>query len=96
MKITKRQLGRIIKEELARHDGHAYDASKYELADHTMESDAVDEVLSDLMGIDAPQDIIDQVEEAQHYGEDLESVLSLVSDDLKDRMMSRPMPFLQV
>ena len=45
MKITKRQLRRIIKEEVFRE--HAYDDAKHSVADKTRESDAADEVLDD-------------------------------------------------
>ena len=87
MKITKRQLRKIIREKLDRNtlNENAYDNSKYELADMTSEMDAVDEVLSDLVNALAPQDIIDEVEMAIEYGENLETILSMVPTTLKDR-----------
>ena len=87
MRITKRQLRRIIREKLDRNtlNENAYDNSKYELADMTSEMDAVDEVLSDLVNAQAPQDIIDEVEMAIEYGENLETILSMVPTTLKDR-----------
>ena len=87
MRITERQLRRIIREKLDRNtlNENAYDNSKYELADMTSEMDAVDEVLSDLVNAQAPQDIIDEVEMAIEYGENLETILSMVPTTLKDR-----------
>ena len=88
MKITKRQLRRIIKEEKRKLlNEHAYDAAKEESAHYGTETDAIYEILDDLEGIGAPPNIIAAVEEAERYEEDLTYVLSLIPIKLKDKMI---------
>jgi len=85
MKITKRQLRRIIRESM--HDSHAYDAAKEQTAHYETESDAVMEILQDLDAIGAPAELIAKVEEAERYEEDLYYVLSLIPTSLKDQLV---------
>ena len=85
MKITRRQLRKIIKESIL--NEHAYDATKEETAHYGTETDAIYEILSDLEYVGAPPGIIAAVEEAEQYEEDLAYVLSLIPIKLKDKMI---------
>jgi hypothetical protein len=90
MKITKKQLRRIIKEEKAKLlREHAYDVGKNELADMYNNTDAVDEVLSDLEAA-GEEDLAMEVEQMIDYGDDdISTVLSIIPDQVKDRMLER-------
>ena len=85
MKITKRQLRRIIRESLQTE--HPYDTAKEETAHYGTESDAIVEILNDLTRVSAPPEIVIKVEEAEHYEEDLYYVLSLIPAEIKDKMI---------
>jgi len=85
MKITRRQLRKIIKESIL--NEHAYDAAKEEAAHYGTETDAIWEILGDLEDIGAPPALIATVEEAEQYEEDLSYVLSLIPVELKDKMI---------
>jgi len=88
MKITRRQLRRIIKEEKRKLlNEHAYDAAKEETAHYGTETDAIWEILGDLEDIGAPPALIATVKEAEQYEEDLSYVLSLIPVELKDKMI---------
>jgi len=88
MKITRRQLRRIIKEEKRRLlNEHAYDAAKEEAAHYGTETDAIWEILGDLEDIGAPPALVATVEEAEQHEEDLSYVLSLIPVELKDKMI---------
>ena len=90
MKIARSQLRRIIKEERLRllyeqPAEHPYDTAKWQDAEATTsENDAVDMILSDLINSGADQSLIDEVEEAINYNEDMEYILSLIPDRVKD------------
>lgn len=90
MKIAKSQLQRIIREERLRllyeqPAEHPYDTAKWQDAEvTTSENDAVDAILSDLINSGADQRLIDEVEEAINYNEDMEYILSLIPDRVKD------------
>ena len=85
MKITKRQLRRIIRESMQ--GDHPYDAAKEETAHYGTESDAIVEILNDLIRVSAPPEIVMAVEEAEQYEEDLYYVLSLIPTKIKDKMI---------
>ena len=85
MKITRRQLRRIIKESMQ--GDHPYDAAKEETAHYGTESDAIIEILNDLTRVSAPPEVVIKVEEAEHYEEDLYYVLSLIPTEIKDKMI---------
>ncbi len=60
-----------------------YDKDKNEVADMFCESDAVDEVLNDLSMAGVDPALIEAVEEAIHYNERLDYILTLIPDDIK-------------
>jgi len=87
MKITKRQLRRIIKEEKARLlNEHAYDSAKQEVADMHREADAVDEILSDLHAV-GEEELAGEVDGMIQYDESLEAILSAIPDAVKDKLL---------
>ena len=60
-----------------------YDKDKNEVADMFTELDAIDEVYNDLCTAGADPVLIKSVEEAMHYNESLDYILSLIPDDVK-------------
>ena len=85
MKITRRQLRRIIRESVQ--GDHPYDSAKEEEAHYGTESDVIMGVLSDLTRVSAPPEVVVKVEEAEQYEEDLYYVLSLIPVEIKDKMI---------
>ena len=84
MRVTRRQLSRIIKETLLQE--HAYDDAKHSVADRTRESDAADEVLDDLYSL-GDQKLADKVDTMIQMGDDLGSILSVIPGAVKDKLM---------
>ena len=60
-----------------------YDKDKNEVADMFTELDAIDEVYNDLCTAGVDPGLIKSVEEAMHYNESLDYILSLIPDDVK-------------
>jgi hypothetical protein len=60
-----------------------YDKDKNEVADMFTELDAIDEVYNDLCTAGVAPKLIEAVEEAMHYNEPLDYILSLIPDDIK-------------
>ena len=91
MKITKRQLRRIIKEELNRkalNENHSYDASINDAvnAGYFSNSDAVDEVQGHLRSVGA-MDLVDEIEMMAQYGDDdIYQVLAMIPKNIKDKL----------
>ena len=91
MKITKRQLRRIIKEELNRkalNESHPYDASINDAVDagYFSNSDAVDEVQAHLRSAGA-MDLVDEIEMMVDYGDDdIYAILDMIPTEIKDRL----------
>ena len=63
-----------------------YDKDKNEVADMFTELDAIDEVYSDLYNAAVNPALIKKVEEAMHFNERLDYILTLVPDDIKGRI----------
>ena len=63
-----------------------YDKDKNEVADMFTEMDAIDEVYNDLCTARVDQELISTVEEAMHYNEPLDYILSLISEDIKEKI----------
>ena len=91
MKITRRQLRRIIRENIEVAQAREYDRLKEETANRFSETDAIDEVMSDLqseaMASPEIQGILEEVEEAAGYDEPLNYILSLIPDEIKTLLM---------
>ena len=60
-----------------------YDKDKNKVADMFTELDAIDEVYNDLCTAGADQKLISAVEEAMHFNERLDYILTLIPDDVK-------------
>ena len=60
-----------------------YDKDKNEVADIFCEADAIDEVLNDLSMAGVDPALIEEVEEAIHYNERLDYILTLIPDAIK-------------
>tara|TARA_Y100000034_G_C6772957_1_gene344924 strand:+ start:171 stop:440 length:270 start_codon:yes stop_codon:yes gene_type:complete len=89
MKITKRQLSRIIREEAKLLREHAYDVDKNELANMYSNMDAVDAVLGDLEAA-GYVDLAMEVGQMIDYGDDdISTVLSVIPVQVKDGLMKR-------
>ena len=90
MKITTRQLRRIIREELNRkplNESHPYDASVNDAvnAGYLSNSDAVDEVLNHLRAVGA-MGLVDEVDDMVQYGDDdIYQVLAMIPKEIKDK-----------
>ena len=63
-----------------------YDKDKNEVADMFTELDAIDEVYSDLCNAAVNPVLIKKVEEAMHFNERLDYILTLIPDDIKGRI----------
>jgi hypothetical protein len=63
-----------------------YDKDKNEVADMFTELDAVDEVYNDLCTARVDPELINAVEEAIHYNEPLDYILSLIPEDIKGKI----------
>ena len=91
MKITKRQLRRIIKEELSKkalNESHPYDASINDAVEvgNFSNSDAVEEVQSHLVAAGAP-DLADEIDTLVDYGEDdIYDILDMIPIEIKNRL----------
>ena len=90
MKITKRQLRRIIKEEKAKllNESHPYDTSINDAVDagYFSNSDAVDEVQAHLRSAGA-MDLVDEIEMMVDYGDDdIYAILDMIPAEIKDRL----------
>ena len=91
MKITKRQLRRIIKEEISKgvlNESHPYDASINDAVEvgYFSNSDAVSEVQSDLVSAGA-SDLADEIDMLVDYGEDdIYDILDMIPKEIKDRL----------
>ena len=91
MKITKRQLRRIIREELNRkplNESHPYDASVNDAvnAGYLSNSDAVDEVRNHLSSAGA-MDLVDEIDMMVQYGDDdIYRVLAMIPREVKDKL----------
>ena len=70
---------------------HQYDNFKQEVADMFKETDAIDEVLTDLKSVrnhqsidkEMIEDLIELTEDWIHFNEDLEYILSQIPDQIK-------------
>ena len=70
---------------------HQYDNFKQEVADMFKETDAIDEVLTDLKSVrnhqsidkETIEDLIELTEDWIHFNEDLEYILSQIPDQIK-------------
>lgn len=70
---------------------HQYDSFKQEVADMFKESDAIDEVLTDLKSVrnyqsidkEMIEDLIELTEDWIHFNEDLEYILSQIPNQIK-------------
>ena len=70
---------------------HQYDSFKQEVADMFKESDAIDEVLTDLKSVrnhqhvdkETIEDLIELTEEWIHFNEDLNYILRQIPDQIK-------------
>ena len=70
---------------------HQYDSFKHEVADMFKESDAIDEVLTDLKSVrnhqhvdkETIEDLIELTEEWIHFNEDLNYILRQIPDQIK-------------
>ena len=91
MKITKKQLRRIIKEELSRNllnESHPYDASINDALDagYFSNSDAVDEVQAHLRKAGA-MDLVDEIAMMIDYGDDdIYAILDMIPKNIKDKL----------
>ena len=63
-----------------------YDKDKNEIADRFTELDAIDAVYNDLFDNWADPKLIEKVEEAMHYNESLGYILTLIPDDIKEKI----------
>ncbi len=70
---------------------HQYDSFKHEVADMFKESDAIDEVLTDLKSVrnhhhvdkETIEDLIELTEDWIHFNEDLNYILRQIPDQIK-------------
>jgi len=91
VKITKRQLRRIIREELDRkplNESHPYDASIGDAVDagYFSNSDAVSEVQAHLRAAGA-MDLVDEIAMMIDYGDDdIYAVLDMIPKNIKDKL----------
>ena len=85
MRITKRQLRRLIQEALLR-ENHPYDTSMNKMADMYTNSDAVDGVMGHLQ--DAGEDeLAQELDMMIQYGDDdIHDVLGMIPLAVKDRL----------
>jgi hypothetical protein len=60
-----------------------YDKDKNEVADMFTELDAIDEVYNDICMAGVDPALIKSVEEAMHFNERLDYILTLIPDDIK-------------
>ncbi|MBG17626.1 MAG: hypothetical protein CMB77_04660 [Euryarchaeota archaeon] len=99
MKITKRQLRRVIREELSRkilNENHPYDAGFMQALDsgYYSDSDAVGEIENDLMRVDRTglsAEAIEELEELVYsieggYNDDAYALLDYIPKEIKDRL----------
>ena len=63
-----------------------YDKDKNEVADMFTELDAIDEVYNDLSNAGVDPALIEKVEEAMHFNERLDYILTLIPDDVKAKI----------
>ena len=63
-----------------------YDKDKNEVADIFTELDAIDEVYNDICIAGVDPKLINAVEEAMHFNERLDYILTLIPDDIKERI----------
>ncbi len=91
MKITKKQLRRIIKEELSKtvlNESHPYDVSINDAVDagYFSNSDAVEEVQDHLRSAGAT-DLVDEIDMMVQYGDDdIYEVLAMIPREIKDKL----------
>lgn len=91
MKITKRQLRKIIKEEISRRvlsESHPYDASINDAVEvgYFSNSDAVSEVQSHLVSAGA-EDLADEIDMMVNYGDDdIYDILGMIPKEIKDKL----------
>ena len=91
MKITKKQLRRIIREALNRralNENHPFDASIIDAVDIGMysNSDAVDKVRGYLLSNDE-MDLVDEINMMAQYGDDdIYKVLAMIPREIKDKL----------
>ena len=91
MKVAKRQLRRIIKEELSRkllNESHPYDASINDAVDvgYFSNSDAVEEVQSHLESAGASS-LADEIDTLVQYGDDdIYDILAMIPKEIKDKL----------
>ncbi len=60
-----------------------YDKDKNEVADMFTELDAIDEVYNDICTAGVDPLLIKSVEEAMHYNEPMDYILTLISENIK-------------
>ena len=82
---------KTLKHEVTQLTQHQYDNFKHHVADMFKETDAIDEVITDLKSVrnhksidkDMIEKLIEEVEEYIHYRESLEYILRQIPDQIK-------------